>query len=87
MSYNDLIEIPQGTLSRLTRLNELYLSGNELTTLPADDLEVLKSLKLLYMNNNKLVSLPAELSRIANLQHLDVSSNQLKYNISNWPYD
>ncbi|KHC71979.1 adenylate cyclase [Candida albicans SC5314] len=87
VSYNDLIEIPQGTLSRLTRLNELYLSGNELTTLPADDLEVLKSLKLLYMNNNKLVSLPAELSRIANLQHLDVSSNQLKYNISNWPYD
>lgn len=87
MSYNDLIEIPEGSISRMRRLNELYLSGNDLTTLPADDLEQLKALKLLYINNNKLVSLPAELSKLTNLQHLDVGSNQLKYNISNWPYD
>ena len=87
LSYNDLIEIPQGCICRLTRLNELYLSGNELSTLPGEDLEALKSLKLLYLNNNKLVTLPAELSKLANLQHLDVSSNQLKYNIANWPYD
>lgn len=87
LSYNDLLEIPEGALRRLTRLTELYLSGNELTTLPADDLENLKSLKLIFVNNNKLVSLPAELSKLVNLQHLDVGSNQLKYNISNWPYD
>ncbi|KAL6450405.1 CYR1 Adenylate cyclase [Candida maltosa Xu316] len=87
VSYNDLIEIPPNTISRLTRLSDLYLSGNELTNLPGEDLEHLKSLRLLYLNNNKLVSLPAELSKLINLQHLDVGSNQLKYNISNWPYD
>lgn len=87
LSYNDLIEIPDGALRRVTRLTELYLSGNELTTLPSDELENLKALKLLFVNKNKLVSLPAELSQLPNLQHLDVGSNQLKYNISNWPYD
>ncbi|KAK6202340.1 adenylate cyclase [Scheffersomyces amazonensis] len=87
LSYNDLLEIPEGALRRLTKLNELYISGNELATIPADDLENLKALKLLYLNNNKLVTLPAELSKLTNLQHLDVGSNQLKYNISNWPYD
>ena len=87
LSYNDILEIPEGAMRRLTRLTEVYLSGNEIATLPADDLENLKALKLLFVNNNKLVSLPAELSKLTNLQHLDVGSNQLKYNISNWPYD
>ncbi|KAG7660361.1 uncharacterized protein J8A68_006128 [[Candida] subhashii] len=87
LSYNDLLEIPEGALRRLFRLNELYLSGNELSTLPAEDLQEIKSLKLLYVNNNKLVTLPAELSKLVNLQCFDVGSNQLKYNISNWPYD
>ncbi|EGW29847.1 adenylate cyclase [Spathaspora passalidarum NRRL Y-27907] len=87
LTYNDLLEIPEGALRRLTKLNELYLSGNGLTTLPSEDLESLKSLKLLYVNGNKLVTLPAEISKLTNLQHLDVGSNQLKYNISNWPYD
>lgn len=87
LSYNDLLEIPEGAARRMTKLVELYLSGNELTSLPTDDLDNIKSLKLLYLNNNKFVSLPAELSKLVNLQHLDVGSNQLKYNISNWPYD
>lgn len=87
LSYNDILEIPEGALRRLTRLTELYLSGNELTNLPADDIENIKALKLLFLNNNKMVALPAELSKLVNLQHLDVGSNQLKYNISNWPYD
>ena len=86
-SYNDLLEIPEGALRRLSKLNDLYLSGNELTNLPADDLEALVHLKLLFLNNNKLASLPAELSNLKQLAHLDVGSNQLKYNISNWPYD
>ncbi|CAI5760435.1 unnamed protein product [Candida verbasci] len=86
LSYNDLIEIPEGAL-KLPRLTELYLSGNDLTNLPGEDLQDLQALKLLYINNNKLVSLPSELSKIKPLQHFDVGSNQLKYNISNWPYD
>lgn len=87
LSYNDILEIPEGALRRLTHLVEVYLSGNELATLPADDFENLKQLRLLFLNNNKLVSLPAELSKLVNLQDLDLGSNQLKYNISNWPYD
>ncbi|KAL7663108.1 Adenylate cyclase [[Candida] zeylanoides] len=87
LSYNFLLEIPEGAVRRMTKLAELFLSGNELTSLPTDDLENLKSLKTLHLNNNKLVSLPAELSKLTSLQTLDVGSNQLKYNISNWPYD
>jgi len=87
LSYNELLEIPEGALRRFVDLVELYLSGNELTALPVDDLESLRSLKSLYLNGNKFVTLPAEISKLQKLQHLDVGSNQLKYNIANWPYD
>lgn len=87
LSYNELLEIPPGTLGRLTNLTDIYLSGNDITALPSDDIENLKQLKLLFINNNKLVSLPAELSKLILLQHLDVGSNLLRYNIANWPYD
>lgn len=87
LSYNDFIEIPEGALRRFGHLSDLYLSGNELSQLPADDLENLKSLTLLFLNNNKFVSLPGEISKLSNLRNLDVGSNQLKYNISNVPYD
>lgn len=87
LSYNELLDIPEGALRRLVDLVELFLSGNELTSLPGDDLESLSSLKVLFLNNNKFVTLPAEISKLEKLQHLDVGSNQLKYNIANWPYD
>lgn len=86
LSYNELLEIPPGTLGRLSNITDIYLSGNDITALP-DDIENLKQLKLLFINNNKLVSLPAELSKLLLLQHLDVGSNLLRYNIANWPYD
>lgn len=87
ISYNDILEIPDGALGRLTKLTELYLSGNNLTKLPAEDFENLTELRLFYLNNNKLPTLPSELSKLKDLRHLDVGSNQLRYNISNWPYD
>lgn len=87
ISYNDILEIPEGGLASLLKLTELYLSGNGLTKLPADDLEDLSCLRLLYLNNNKLSTIPAELSKLKNLTYLDVGSNLLRYNISNWPYD
>lgn len=87
LSYNEIYEIPTGALSRLSQLTEMYLSGNELTSLPADDLERLGTLKILHLNCNKLQTLPAELGKIRRLHVLDVGSNSLKYNISNWPYD
>ncbi|KAI4143550.1 MAG: hypothetical protein L6R39_004529 [Caloplaca ligustica] len=87
LSYNELYDIPQRSLRRWQFLNELYLSGNELTSLPSDDLGEVPSLKVLHINSNKFQVLPAELGKVQKLAILDVGSNSLKYNVSNWPYD
>ena len=87
LSYNELYDVPQRSLRRWQYLNELYLSGNELTSLPSDDLEEISSLKVLHINGNKFQVLPAELCKVHKLAVLDVGSNSLKYNVSNWPYD
>nr|XP_019043899.1 adenylate cyclase [Kwoniella bestiolae CBS 10118]OCF22829.1 adenylate cyclase [Kwoniella bestiolae CBS 10118] len=87
LSFNDIYEIPPDTIGHCSKLESLYLSGNKLTSLPAEDLEKLVSLKTLHLNGNKLQTLPSELGAIKSLQHLDVGSNVLKYNIANWPYD
>ena len=87
LSYNELYDIPQRSLRRWPHLSELYLSGNELSSLPSDDLEHVSSLKVLHLNGNKFQVLPAELGKVHKLAVLDVGSNSLKYNVSNWPYD
>ncbi|PSN64321.1 PP2C-domain-containing protein [Corynespora cassiicola Philippines] len=87
LSYNLIYDIPPRTLRRWQHLTELYLSGNDLTSLPAEDLEEVSSLKVLHINSNKFQVLPAELGKVAKLAILDVASNSLKYNVSNWPYD
>jgi adenylate cyclase len=87
LSFNDLYEIPSSTLSKCESLEELYLSGNSLTSLPAEDFENLSNLKTFFLNGNKLQTLPAELGKLKHLESLDVSSNLLKYNVTNWPYD
>lgn len=87
LSYNELYDIPPQSLRRWQHLSELYLSGNELTSLPSDDLEEVSCLKVLHINGNKFQVLPAELGKVHKLAVLDVGSNSLKYNVSNWPYD
>ncbi|MCJ1413801.1 cysteinyl-tRNA synthetase [Xylographa parallela] len=87
LSYNYLDDIPQRSLRRWPHLHELYLSGNELNSLPSDDLEEISSLKVLHINGNKFQVLPAELGKVQKLAILDIGSNSLKYNVSNWPYD
>ncbi|KAF2195275.1 PP2C-domain-containing protein [Zopfia rhizophila CBS 207.26] len=87
LSYNLIYDIPPRTIRRWQHLAELYLSGNDLTSLPAEDLEEVSSLKVLHINSNKFQVLPAELGKVAKLAVLDVGSNSLKYNVSNWPYD
>ena len=87
LSYNELYDIPPRSLRRWQELNELFLSGNELSSLPSDDIEEIPSLKILHLNANKFQVLPAELGKLHKLQILDVGSNSLKYNVSNWPYD
>lgn len=87
LSYNELDDFPQGVLRRWPQLSELYLSGNELTSLPSDDLEESSNLRVLHLNANRFQVLPAELCNVHKLSTLDVGSNSLKYNVSNWPYD
>ncbi len=87
LSYNELYDIPPRTIRRWQHLAELYLSGNDLTSLPSEDLEEVSSLKVLLINSNKFQVLPAELGKVQKLAILDVGSNNLKYNVSNWPYD
>lgn len=87
LSYNELYDIPTRSLRRWQYLAELYLSGNELSSLPSDDLEEASALKVLHINGNKFQVLPAELGKVRKLTVLDVGSNSLKYNVSNWPYD
>ncbi|KAJ4418680.1 cr1 protein [Neurospora sp. IMI 360204] len=88
LSINDLSDMPQGTIRSWPQLVELYLSGNELTSLPAEDfLEEHCLLQTLHINGNKFINLPAEISRARKLQVLDCSSNNLKYNVTNVPYD
>ncbi|KAJ6015173.1 Adenylate cyclase [Penicillium herquei] len=87
LSHNELAEVPPGVLRRWPWISELYLSGNELTSLPSDDLEEINHLKVLHINANRFQVLPAELCKVSKLSILDVGSNGLKYNVSNWPYD
>ncbi|CRG90756.1 adenylate cyclase [Talaromyces islandicus] len=87
LSYNELTEMPQGLLKRWQYLSDLFLSGNEFTSLPSDDLEETSNLKTLHINGNRFQVLPAELCKVSKLAVLDVGSNSLKYNVSNWPYD
>ena len=87
LSYNELYDVPPRSIKRWQNLAELYLSGNELTSLPSDDLEEVSALKVLHLNGNKFQVLPAELGKVRKLAVLDVGSNSLKYNVSNWPYD
>ncbi|KAH8905327.1 adenylate cyclase [Coniochaeta sp. PMI_546] len=87
LSYNDLADMPQRTMKSWPQLVELYLSGNELTSLPADDLEEYSLLQVLHINGNKFTNIPADISRARRLAVFDCSSNYLKYNIANVPYD
>ncbi|KAI1176825.1 protein phosphatase 2C [Nemania sp. FL0916] len=87
LSYNDLSDMPQRCIKNWPQLVELYLSGNDLASLPVDDLEEYSLLQVLHINNNKFTNLPADISRAKKLAVLDCGNNQLKYNISNVPYD
>ncbi|KKY25355.1 putative adenylate cyclase [Phaeomoniella chlamydospora] len=87
LAYNALSDLPHGVLRRWPNLTELYLSGNDISSLPSDDLEEGSNLRVLHINGNKFQVLPAELCKVKKLAVLDVGSNSLKYNVSNWPYD
>jgi Leucine-rich repeat (LRR) protein len=87
LSFNDFQELPRQFFKDVVMLEELYLSGNKLAGLPTEDLPRLSKLEVLYLNGNRLLTLPQELGKVINLAVLDVGSNGLRYNISNWEFD
>ena len=89
LAYNFIDDIPQNAFRRWPHLHGLYLSGNSLTSLPSDDLAGMENhpLKALFLNGNKFQVLPAELGKVKKIAVLDIGSNSLKYNVSNWRYD
>ncbi|KAF8494630.1 hypothetical protein F5888DRAFT_1846019 [Russula emetica] len=87
LSFNDFQELPRPFFKEIVLLEELYLSGNKLAGLPTEDLPRLNKLEVLYLNGNRLLTLPQELGKVINLAVLDVGSNGLRYNISNWEFD
>jgi Leucine-rich repeat (LRR) protein len=87
LSFNDFQDLPTSFFKDVVLLEELYLSGNKLAGLPTEDLPRLNKLEVLYLNGNRLLTLPQELGKVINLAVLDVGSNGLRYNISNWEFD
>ncbi|KAI9230134.1 MAG: hypothetical protein DHS80DRAFT_26692 [Piptocephalis tieghemiana] len=87
LSHNNIYEIPRNGFYNMSSLEQLHLGGNHLTSIPAEEVGRLRGLRELFLNGNKLQTLPAELGKIIRLKVLDVGSNSLKYNISNFPYD
>jgi small GTP-binding protein len=71
-----LTELPR-SLSQLTQLQSLDLSGNQLTSLP-EWLGQLTQLRSLSLSRNQLGSLPDCLGQLTQLQSLELSLNQLK---------
>ncbi|KAF9449578.1 hypothetical protein P691DRAFT_667167 [Macrolepiota fuliginosa MF-IS2] len=87
LSYNEIDNLPTGFFRGMPKLREVYLCGNEMPTLPAEDLGRLRGLHTLYLSGNKLTVLPMELSRLNQLVVIDVSNNDLRYNVNNHEFD
>ncbi|KAI0301034.1 hypothetical protein B0F90DRAFT_1810245 [Multifurca ochricompacta] len=91
LGENRLTDDALPLLMALRELRVLNLSFNDIQELPrqfADGgLTRLNKLEVLYLNGNRLLTLPQELGKVINLAVLDVGSNGLRYNISNWEFD
>lgn len=64
------------SLSQLTQLRRLILSGNQLTSLP-DSIGQLTKLGSLLLDGNQLEALPESLGQLTQLQELALSNNKL----------
>ncbi|KAJ2852676.1 cysteinyl-tRNA synthetase [Coemansia brasiliensis] len=89
LSYNELYDLQPSAMVHMRKITELYLSGTQISTIPEEEPNAIfwRNLRLLNINGNKLQTLPSWLAKIHGLTVLDVGSNVLKYNITNWPYD
>ena len=72
---NKLTTLPE-SVSKLTNLTSLNLSGNNLKTLP-ESFGELTNLTSLGLSNNQLTKLPESVDKLTNLTSLDVNNNKL----------
>ncbi|KAJ1773819.1 cysteinyl-tRNA synthetase [Coemansia sp. RSA 1843] len=89
LSYNELYDLQPSAMAHMRKIVEIYLSGTQISTIPEEEPSAVfwRGLRVLNINGNKLQTLPSWLAKINGLSVLDVGSNVLKYNITNWPYD
>ncbi|KAJ2504840.1 cysteinyl-tRNA synthetase, partial [Coemansia sp. RSA 2049] len=89
LSYNELYDLQPSAMAQMRKISEIYLSGTQISTIPEEEPSAVfwRGLRILNINGNKLQTLPSWLAKINGLSVLDVGSNVLKYNITNWPYD
>jgi internalin A len=73
LTSNDLTTLPE-CFSKLTRLQELYLSNNLITSLP-EWLDQMTQLEVLDLSNNRLTSLPEAMRNLKSLTDLFLHGN------------
>ncbi len=71
-----LVGIPP-SISLLTGLKTLFITGNELRTLPGAIADM-PSLNSIYASNNKITTLPKRLFASRSIEHISLYSNDLK---------
>jgi len=76
LQYNYIRVIPSLATDDFERVETLNLSFNSLTPASIRSLYTLKKLKSLDLQANNLVTLPEDVSRMVNLEELNLSSNQ-----------
>ena len=76
MSYNQLTYLPE-SISNLSNLTQLYLSGNQLTHLP-ESISNLSNLTQLDLKGNQLTHLPKSISNLSKLTQLNLWGNPLE---------
>lgn len=77
VSNNNLYELPEDFLGRLTKLERLGLAGNRLRSLPKS-VGGLKSLRGIWAHGNCLKTLPEEIRGCESLRNLVVGGNRLR---------
>lgn len=64
-------------LSKLSKLEKLYLKGNQLNSLP-ESTSSLTSLKILDLSYNKFIKIPPELLNLDNLEEISLKFNSIE---------
>jgi adenylate cyclase len=82
LQYNYIRVIPALKSDDFEKLESLNISYNSITPASIRSLYCLRKLKTLDLQANNLVTLPEDISRLAHLEEINLSSNQFASNSS-----